>query len=166
MNISNELYQLWTSPSEQEKNLLKEIGTPFTGITTYHTSFIDGDGNAQELEITKKVYLAIGLGNRKLRNIQRSDERNYEHSELTEISLHQRAMHPPKTVEEIVYGNIQNEQLHKAIENLPDIQKRRLLLYYFEGMTYEEISILEKFSFQTIGRTIKAAEKRIKNNLI
>ena len=166
MSIANEFYQLWTSPSEQEKNLLKEIGTPFTGITTYHTSFIDGDGNAQELEITKKVYLAIGLGNRKLRNIQRSDERNHEHSELTEISLHQRAMHPPKTVEDIVYGNIQNEQLHKAIENLPEIQKRRLILYYFVGLTLENIAKSESCSIHSVHVAIERSKEKIKKFLI
>ena len=46
----------------------------------------------------------------------------------------------PEYVEEIVIRNLQNEKIHNAIEQLPEVQKCRIKMYFFEGMTYEEIA--------------------------
>ena len=49
-----------------------------------------------------------------------------------------------KTVEEKVLLKVQNLKLCRAIEQLPEAQKRRIRMYFFEGMTYEEIAVEEK----------------------
>ena len=35
---------------------------------------------------------------------------------------------------------LEMEQLHKAIVNLPEFQRRRIVQYYFEGLTYQQIA--------------------------
>ena len=42
-----------------------------------------------------------------------------------------------ESVEETVLRSIEYERLHRAITQLPETQRRRLMLYYFEGLTYE-----------------------------
>ena len=53
-------------------------------------------------------------------------------------------------------------QLHRAISELPEIQKRRLILYYFQGLTYEQIAGMEGCTFQAVAKSVAAAEKRLK----
>ena len=91
-------------------------------------------------------------------------DRHYEHSELTEISLYNRAVSPPESVEEAVFRNLRYETLHRAIKQLPEVQRRRLILYYFMGLTYAQIAEKEGCTFQAVGKSISAAEKRLKKN--
>ena len=90
-------------------------------------------------------------------------DRHYEQSELTEASLYDRAMHRPATVEESALQSMEYAQLHRAISELPEIQKRRLILYYFQGLTYEQIAGMEGCTFQAVAKSVAAAEKRLKN---
>ena len=48
---------------------------------------------------------------------------------------------------------------------LPAIQKRRLVLYYFVGLTYEQIAEMESCSFQAIAKSVTTAEKKLKKLL-
>ena len=90
-------------------------------------------------------------------------DRHYEQSELTEASLYDRAVHRPATVEESALQSMEYAQLHRAISELPEIQKRRLILYYFQGLTYEQIAGMEGCTFQAVAKSVAAAEKRLKN---
>jgi len=42
---------------------------------------------------------------------------------------------PQESVEETVSRHMEVEALHRAIAKLPDIQRRRLILYYFGEFT-------------------------------
>lgn len=92
-------------------------------------------------------------------------DRHYEHSELTEISLYNRAATLPESVEEVVFRNLQYETLHKAIKQLPEVQRRRLMLYYFAGLTYAQIAEKEGCKYQTVQDSIYAALKTLKKFL-
>lgn len=56
-------------------------------------------------------------------------DRHLEQSEVWESTLNKKAVEVPETVEEIVFRNIQNEKVHRAIEQLPEVQKRRIVMY-------------------------------------
>lgn len=79
--------------------------------------------------------------------------------------LYDRAVHRPATVEESALQSMEYAQLHRAISELPEIQKRRLILYYFQGLTYEQIAGMEGCTFQAVAKSVAAAEKRLKNFL-
>ena len=89
-------------------------------------------------------------------------DRHYEHSELTENSLYDRAAKPTESVEEAVMKKLQYEALHRAIQELPLVQRRRLVLYYFQGLTYSQIAELEGCKYQTVQESIYAALKKLK----
>ena len=91
--------------------------------------------------------------------------RHIEHSELTEATLNDRAFHKPETVEDVVSRNMEYELLHRAIAKLPETQRRRLLLYFFGELTYEQIAELEGCKYQTIQGSIYAALKTLKKIL-
>lgn len=131
----------------------------------YFLSFKDGQGVQHEIELDESLY---NLFDRfKLEDISylNAASRHYEPSELTEQTLHDRMFLPVETVEEMVLRSAENERLYRAISNLPEVQRRRLLLYYFGDLTYEQIAAEEGCTFQAIGKSIAAAEKNLKKFL-
>lgn len=61
--------------------------------------------------------------------------------------------------------NLQNEKVHNAIGMLPEVQKRRIKMYFFDGMTYEEIAAREKCKHPAVVKSVKAALDKLKNIL-
>lgn len=67
-----------------------------------------------------------------------------------------------ESTEESALTSIENELLHKAIAGLPETQRRRLMLYYFGELTYEQLATMEGCTFQAVAKSVNAAEKTIK----
>ena len=88
----------------------------------------------------------------------------YEHSELTEGTLNQRAILPTEPMEEGVYRKILSDQLHTAISKLPAIQRRRLLLYYFGEFTYEQIAQMEGCTKRAVKFSVDIAIQKLKES--
>ena len=57
---------------------------------------------------------------------------------------------------------IQIENLHSAIKQLPEIQQRRMEMYYFEDMTYEQIAKREMCSKVAIKYSVTRAIENLK----
>ena len=91
--------------------------------------------------------------------------RHIEHSELTDISLNNRAFHQAESLEDTVMRRMEHELLHKEITKLPKTQRRRLLLYFFGGLTYEQIAKLENCKRQAVQCSIQMALKKLKKIL-
>lgn len=85
--------------------------------------------------------------------------------QVEQATLNDRAFHKPETVEDVVSRNMEYELLHRAIAKLPETQRRRLLLYFFGELTYEQIAELEGCKYQTIQGSIYAALKTLKKIL-
>ena len=62
----------------------------------------------------------------------------------------------------VLYVQIErNEQLYAAMEQLTEIQKRWVYLYYFRGMKQREIAALEGVNYAAIGSSIRQSLKRL-----
>lgn len=120
-------------------------------------------GNRHHFEISAAVFALFDSFELDDLSYLNEVDRHYEQSELTEASLYDRAVHRPATVEESALQSMEYAQLHRAISELPEIQKRRLILYYFQGLTYEQIAGMEGCTFQAVAKSVAAAEKRLKN---
>ena len=92
-------------------------------------------------------------------------DRHIEHSEVGEIILNLRAVKKPDSIEEIVTKKFQIETLHRAIDKLPEMQYRRMQLYYSESMTYEQIAKKEGCTKMPVKRSIEASIVRLKKKL-
>lgn len=128
-------------------------------------SFLDGQGVLRELQITKELFEVLNCFELDDLSILNEWDRHYEHSELTEASLYDRAAMLPESVEETVFRNLRYEALYKAMEQLPETQRRRLVLYYFAGLTYAQIADKEGCKYQTVQESIYAALKKLKKLL-
>ncbi len=128
----------------------------------YFLSFQDGQSVPHELEISKALYDLFNAF--ELRDLSYLNEvdRHIEQSELTEATLHRRTFSIQESTEESVLVTIENELLHRAISRLSETKRRRLMLYYFDELTYEQIAMTEGCTFQAVAKSVKAAEKTIK----
>ena len=132
---------------------------------SYFLSFTDGQGKKHRFEIDKALYELFDEFELADLSALNEFDRHTEHSELTEGTLNDRAFAVPKSVEEIVYEHIQNEQLHNAISQLPKVQRRRLTLYYFAELTYEQIAEMEGCSHPAVIKSVKTALENLKKYL-
>lgn len=131
----------------------------------YFLSFRDGQGVLRELQITTELFEVLNRFELDDLSILNEWDRHYEHSELTEATLYNRAAMLPESVEDAVFRSLQYEALHKAINQLPETQRRRLILYYFAGLTYAQIAEKEGCKYQTVQESIYTALKNLKKFL-
>lgn len=130
--------------------------------TSYHISFRDGQRKIQDLCVSYDFYMAfrrLELDNRKLENW---DWRHREFSEIYDETLNRRALRLPKAVDELIIEEEQAELLRKAIAALPEIQRRRFLLYHEYDLNYYQIGAMEHCTPQAVRRSVIIAREKIK----
>ena len=137
-----------------------------TAQPRYYLAFVDSTGTEQCIEIDKTLFDAFERFELDDISFMNEVDRHYEQSEQTEQSLNRRAAQPQESVEEAVFQRVEVETLRQAIAKLPEKQRRRLVLYYFCDLTYEQIAEMERCKYQTVQDTIYAALKNLKKFLI
>ena len=144
----------------------KDKYNPYTIGTTedgrHWLTFSDGQGNRHHVEISAAVFTLFDSFELDDLSYLNEVDRHYEQSELTEASLYDRAVHRPATVEESALQSMEYAQLHRAISELPEIQKRRLILYYFQGLTYEQIAGIEGCTKRAVKFSVDIAVEKLK----
>lgn len=132
---------------------------------TYYISFTDGQGFFHKQEIDQDLYSAFDRF--ELDDISQINEASRHLSEMgmSEESLCHLIADPSEPMEDRVYRRIMYQKLHKAIDQLPDIQRRRVILYYFEGYTYEQIAQMEGCSKRAVKFSVDIALKKLKDYL-
>ena len=143
----------------------KDKDNPYTIHTTengQYVSFKDGQGVFYHLKVDKSLYGLLDQFELEDKSYLNFFDRHIEHSELTEASLNERVMSKAEMVEDTAWFRICNERLYHAIAALPETQRRRLVMYYFYYLTYEQIAELERCTPMPIKRSIDRAVKKIK----
>lgn len=118
-----------------------------------------------EVEVTKEVF---DLMNRfELDDLKELNEfdRHIEHSELTEHTLNNRMLFKEESIEDLIIRKTSLEDLRKAINMLPEVQRRRIKLYYFDELTEKEIARLENVSQKNISKSLTIAKNNLKEIL-
>lgn len=150
---------------ERHPKRRKDKNNPYTlsvASGKFYLSFRDGMGVLHEMEIDSELYRVLNAFELEDLSYLNEWDRHIEQSELSEETLEQRMHRTPRTVEETVYQAIQYEQLYQAIDHLPKIQRRRLILYYFYDFTYERIAEIEGCSVHSVFVAIERAKEKIK----
>lgn len=148
----------------------KDRDNPYTiftsGVDTdsphYYLAFTDSQEIRHCMEIDRELFDTLDRFELDDLSIMNEMDNHYEHSELSEESLNARAANPPESLEDTVFTRLQYERLHSAVDKLPDIQKRRVSLYYFEGYTFEQIAAREGCTKQAAKKSIDSAIENLK----
>ncbi len=129
----------------------------------YTLSFRDGQGIDHFMEISKELFDMLDRFELDDLSFLNEVDRHYEQSELTEAALYDRSVDEPEGVEDIVLRGLQYEALHNAIAELPETQRRRLMLYYFSGLTYEQIAKQEGCTKRAVKFSVDLAIEKLKD---
>ena len=159
-------YLFWTSLNTDKVGAGKSIPVIIqTGDGKYYVSFRNGEKEYKDLEIGKNVYEAFNTF--ELQDVSHMNivDRHLEQSEIWDSSLYERVFQKEESVEDTVLNKLEAERLHSAIQQLSEIQRRRLMKYYFEDKNYEQIAQEEGCSFQMVAKSVKAAIRNLKKIL-
>lgn len=128
----------------------------------YSIGFQDGQGDYHELEVSPAFYAEfrrLKLNNRKLENW---DWRHREFSEVWEETLNRRALKLPKNMDEQLLDKERDALLYRLIDELPETQRRRFLLYYEYDFNYYQIGAMENCTASSARSSVVIAREKIK----
>lgn len=131
----------------------------------YYIEFTMDAYKKYKMEISKRLYEEFDCFELQDISYMNVVDRHLEQSEIWDSSLYERAFQKEEGIEDAVIKKLEKERLHNAIEQLSEIQKRRLIKYYFEDKNYEEIAKEEGCSFQMVAKSVKAAIRNLKKML-
>ena len=128
----------------------------------YFISFKDGQGEHHELEVSEQLFFEFRQMERRNRNLLQWDERHREFSEVWDETLNRRALKLPKSIEEQMIEAERAELLCKAVDRLPEIQRRRFLLYYEYEFNFYQIAAMEHCTASAIQKSVAIAKEKVK----
>ena len=131
---------------------------------TYYVSFTDGQGIFHKQEISMELYAAFNGFELDDISLMNEASRHLTEVDTGELPLGHRIADSSEPVEDHVYRRIMYQELHKAIAQLPEIQRRRILLYYFGGYTYEQIAQMENCTKRAVKFSVDAGLKNLREN--
>lgn len=130
--------------------------------TRYFISFKDGQGKSHELEVSEQFFMEFRQMERRNRNLFQWDERHREFNEVWDETLYRRALRVPKSLDERMVEEERNETLYKAVGSLPEIQRRRFLLYYEYEFNFYQIAAMEHCTASAIQKSVAIAKEKVK----
>ena len=68
----------------------------------------------------------------------------------------------PKSLDERMVEEERNETLYKAVGSLPEIQRRRFLLYYEYDLNFYQIGKMEHCTASAIQKSVSVAREKVK----
>ena len=132
---------------------------------TYIVAFKSINNKFYRVEVSKDVYEAFNKFELEDISQMHEYERHIEHSELYESTLNNRILDKPVSLENVVEMNMLLEKLRESIKELPEIQKKRVIKYYFENKTYEQIASEENCTKMAVKFSIDIALGKISKKL-
>lgn len=131
----------------------------------YIISFKDSKGTLQNVEVTETIYKTFDRFELDDLSEMNEFDNHIEHSEIFENNLNDRAMDKPISLEDEVIRKSTFDELKKAIEMLPEVQKRRIKKYYFEDKTEQQIADEENATQQSVHIILERAIENLKKIL-
>jgi RNA polymerase sigma-70 factor (ECF subfamily) len=119
-------------------------------------------GEHHELEVSENLFFEFRQMERKNRNLQQWNQRHREFNEVWDETLYRRALRVPKSLDEQMLEEERNETLCKAVESLPEIQRRRFLLYYEYEFNFYQIAAMEHCTASAIQKSVAVAKEKVK----
>lgn len=115
-------------------------------------------GETEYTYVTKEVYEALTETFRKEAHAQEMrDLRRYTEGETEDL-----AFDSGESLEDMVIRQMELETLQKAMQSLTEVQRERLHLYFFSGLTFRQIGKKLGVSDMSVRESIESALKKIK----
>ncbi len=131
----------------------------------YFINFKDSNNKNQNIQISSQIFEIFN--DSELHDLSELNEydRHIEHSEVFDITLYHKTTFESYSLEQEVEDKLFNQELKKCIEILSEVQKRRIIKYYFEDKNEYEIAKEEATTHQAVNKTLKLAREKLKEIL-
>ena len=118
------------------------------------------------VEVSPSVQELLEQSDRQIRTQRRQDRRHVDYTDFIE-ELADNAMNYPqqKNAADLVIEKESHERLYAAINELSEVQRKRLLLYFVDELTYSQIAEHEGVDQGAVYHTVKRALKKLCNKL-
>lgn len=153
---------------EQNPKRRKNKDNPYTILkdkNSYFISFKDVLGNIQKISITEELYQVFNEFELKELSQMNEFDRHIEHSKIYENNLEKRMLKENVNLEDDFIEKATFEEVKRAIEILPEIQKRRIKKYYFDDKNEYQIAEEEGTTQQAVNYTLTSARNNLKKIL-
>ena len=131
----------------------------------YIVSFKDVKGQLQSIQVSREIYKAFDRSELDDLSEMNEYDNHIEHSEIFENKLEIRVKDKPTGLEDYIIQKSTFEDLKKAINMLPEVQKRRIKKYYFEDKTEQQIADEENATHQSVHIILERALENLKKIL-
>lgn len=118
--------------------------------------------NGEKMRVTPEVAAYLEENRKEAHNQRKKDKRHLADKPMVESYIEEYMQDKTNDFVDDILFTIEVEQLRKAIEKLPEKQKKRLVAYFFEELTYAEIADQENVDVMAVYRSIRSAIRKIK----
>jgi len=115
------------------------------------------------VEISTSVQELLTQTDRKMRSQRRQDRRH--HTEYIEGFSDFTIFIPQESIVDLIIKTDNYQKLYSGINKLSQIQRRRIILYYFHGLTYCQVAEFENVSYVAVMKSIAQAIKKLRKIL-
>lgn len=123
----------------------------------------DAIGETEYTYVTEEVYEALTETFRKEVHAQQMrDLRHVTREGYTEGETEDLIFESGESLEDMVIRQMELETLQKAMQSLTEVQRERLHLYFFSGLTFRQIGEKSGVSDMSVRESIEASLKKIK----
>lgn len=122
----------------------------------FYVAFTDPTREKVATEICKEIFELLDQFELEDLSYLKEIDRHHAYSDESESKLHLQVL---QTSPEDVF---KYDDLHAAINKLTEKQRKRIKLYYFDGLPIEEIAKIEKPTFRAVRKSIVAALKTLR----
>jgi RNA polymerase sigma factor (sigma-70 family) len=120
------------------------------------------NGNRICVEVSTPVKELLEQSDRQIRSQRRQDRRHIDFAVQADEDLLSSLLPAYEDTADLLERIECNTRLHEAIGKLTEIQRRRLCLYYFDGLSYRQIAKLEGVTHRTVISTIEHSLNRLR----
>lgn len=126
------------------------------------------NGNEICVEVSTPVKELLEQSTRQIQSQRRQDRRHLDYVDFIDGLTDTAMMHPQEDITDLVIRLESYQRLYTTINQLSDIQKKRLTLYFMENLNYRQIAEIEGVSQAVVGpfSLQHQCSKKIKNTQV
>ena len=107
------------------------------------------------VEVSTSVKELLEQFDRQIQSQRRQDRRYLDSTPLTDELLENSLLGAYEDTADLLDRMERDARLYKAIDKLTEIQRRRLYLHFFRGLTYKQIAKLENVNRRAVAYSIR-----------
>jgi len=119
------------------------------------------DGKHIYVEVSTAVAELLEQSDRQMRSQGRQDRRHLSGEDYIDELTDTTAVYPQTNFADLVIRMDRANRLHAAMKSLSEVQRRRLHLYCFAGLSYGQIGKRENVNHKSISRSVEQALKKL-----